>query len=443
MISRLLFLVFMVYLVIEGALRKWVWPGASNELFVVKDLLLILTVVGLYAFDRDRVRQPVRYTAFELGLFQLWVVIALIAAAAGGFGLTELIGLRYYLIPLLILIVFPAVVVDVWTLETLSRRYLLICGVVTVLGFMQFASPPDAFINRYSWAPSSEIDVATFGEAAGRYGEAHVRITGTFSYISPYAAYLQFMFFLALASFVIARTEVVRVLSAILLVAILANLFMTGSRGPVITCLVLSVLFLPELRLALGARWGFIGIAFSLTVVLLAAATLGDLASAIIERNEEAGDASGRIAGSLLLPFYTLEQSPFWGDGLGASFLGLGQLRGTGGFEYRFDEITQDRLAIEVGILGYIFLLVFKVYFLITTWRLARKAKRSEVRLWAMASFAYQASLLWTIPLYNSVAAIAYFLCIAVSVWLRNLQGRELSREAFAPGRDSPPHARP
>ena len=57
---------------------------------------------------------------------------------------------------------------------------------------------------------------------------------------------------------------------------------------------------------------------------------------------DAAGDADQRVAAMLFSPIYTLLSSDFWGEGLGATFLGLGQLTGTGAFEYRFDEVLQD-----------------------------------------------------------------------------------------------------
>jgi hypothetical protein len=225
--------------------------------------------------------------------------------------------------------------------------------------------------------------------------------------------------------FVVARAERARLFYGVVLTAILANLFMTGSRGPTLGSMLLAVLFLPSLRRALGSRFGFIGVIFGGAALAVGIWLARDIAVALVERNQAAGDAQGRIGGALFFPVYTLIHSAFWGDGLGATFLGLGQLTGTGGFEYRFDEVLQDRLAVEVGILGYLFFLVFKIYFLVATWRFSRRAIGFQTRVWALVSFSYQLSLMWSIPLYNSVAAIFYFFSIALYLWLRGLEGAQ------------------
>jgi hypothetical protein len=347
-----------------------------------------------------------------------------VALAISGFSLTGLIGLRYYTVPLLILLVYPLLASNVSELRHFMRGYSLLCMVVCLLGIVQFSSPVDSLINRYSWAPNSDIDVATFGEIADRAGWSFVRITGTFSYISPYASYLQFMFFCSIAMFLTSVSERERLWYLILTGAVLSNLFMTGSRGPVLGCLVLSLIFASSLRRALGGKFGFVGVFLGLMGAAVAIWLLADVAQALIQRNAIAGDSEQRVSATLLSPWYTVTNSDFWGNGLGATFLGLGQLTGTGGFEYTFDEVTQDRLAVEVGILGYLFFVVFKAYFAIATFRLALKAKNPNIKIWLLVSFGYQASLAWSIPLYNSVAAIYYFFSLALFVWLRRLQSQ-------------------
>jgi hypothetical protein len=152
----------------------------------------------------------------------------------------------------------------------------------------------------------------------------------------------------------------------------------------------------------------------------------------MIERNESAGDATDRIAATLLFPIYTVGNSEFWGEGLGATFLGLGQLLGTGRFEYRFDEVFQDRLAVEVGILGYVFFLVFKVYFIAATWRFMRRTRTFSIKVWSLVSLTYQVSLLWSVPIYNSVAMIFSFFSIALFVWLRRIDENAIERAGEA-----------
>jgi len=423
MISRGFYISFLYYLVIEGALRKWVFPSLSNELFLVKDLLLAMSGMALFAFERRQLSKvgPLSFKPIEGTMWQLWCVIVMVGAAVSGFSLTGAIGLRYYLVPLLLLLVHPVLAADLEQFEGFVGHYLALCFMVCILGFVQFASSPDAAINRYSWSPSSEMDVATFGEAVDRAADSHVRITGTFSYISPFASYLQFACFSAIGIFLTARAERSRLVHAVLIVTIVASLFMTGSRAPTLTTIAASFLFTPLLRRALGGRFAFLGVFLGAVAIGLGFWLVRDVASLLIARNEAAGDTVNRISATLFFPFHTIALSDFWGEGLGATFLGLGQLTGSGVFEYRFDEVFQDRLAVEVGILGYLFFVVFKIYFLVATWRLARRTQSFRIKVWLTVSLAYQVSLLWAVPVYNSVAMIFYVFSIAQFAWLRGL----------------------
>jgi hypothetical protein len=438
---------FLYYLVIEGALRKWALPSASNELFLLKDVILGAAVLVLYAIDRRRLRQigTLTFTPTEGSLWQLWIAITFAWTLLAGFSLTSVIGLRYYLVPLLVLLIQPVLARNIGELERFLDRYLTVCVGVCLLGFVQFSSPSDSLINRYSWSPNSEMDVATFGEVS-EYAEAgesaRVRITGTFSYISPYAAYLQFLYFAAIGMLLTARSERSRLWFAIATAAILANLLMTGSRGPTFGSLLIGIVFIPSLRKVLSKGFGFVGMFFGLVALIGIGWLAQDVGFAFIARTEGAGDAVDRVMGALFFPVYTIAQSSFGGEGVGYTFLGLGQLTGTGVYEYTFNEVTQDRLAVEVGIVGYIFFLIFKIYFLLATWRFVRRTRNFSVRVWALVSFSYQLSLVWGIPLYNSVAMFFYFFSISLFVWLRRLEQRQQAQIATGGGRNSEYSAR-
>ncbi len=426
MISRPLYIAFLYYLVLEGAIRKWVWPEASNELFLVKDVILGMALVAALALERRYfLHQALAvYRPGEMLIWQAWVLLAIVGAAASGMSLSGLAGLRYYLAALPVLVLQPMAAPTLRRLEQLLSVYVLVCFAVCILGIVQFMSPPDSILNRYSWSDTSGIDVATFGEISEQTSFmrfTYVRIVGTFSYISPYASYLQFAFFVTIALALTATSERSRILFAVVLLFIVVNLFMTGSRASVITCLFLSVLFVPSARKVLKGRFAFIGVLGSAAAIGGGLWILQSVIVALAERHELAGDANARIYGTLFLPIFTFLESPIIGEGVGTTFLGLGQLTGSDVFQYNFDEVFQDRLAVEVGIFGYAFFVFVKLYFLWATFSLFRRTTNLEIRVWALVSLSYQASLLWAIPIYNSVANVFYFVCIALFAWLRRL----------------------
>ena len=437
--THVLYTAFLYYVVFEGALRKWIFPSLTNELFVFKDLLLFAAFFSLWISERRGIMRNYHFHGVESGIWQTWIVISIAGLVLSGMTLSGFAGLRYYIAALPILLLQPFHTPSPEKLSEFFSQYVVVAIGVCLLGFVQFMSPPDAAINAYSWSPGTDMDVATFGEVSDRgafSGMALVRITGTFSYIAPYAAYLQFMVFVCLALLLLAKTDRARVFYSCGLLLLLANVLMTGSRAPVLLTLVLALFYLPEIGRMVAKQSVILNIAIGLFIVSAAGWVLVDLIGALAERHQVAQDTTERTSGALFMPIWTVLYSPWIGDGIGATFTGMTQLTGTGLKEFKHDEVFQDRLGVDLGVFGYLFFFAVKVYFLGAAYVLVKRARTEEIRIWALVSFTYQASLVWTIPIYNAVACVFYFISIAMFALLRsanNAAGRVPSRAARYP----------
>ena len=177
-IRRLIWLYFWL-LIIEGALRKWVFPQLSNPLLIVRDPVLLLA----YAL-------AVRARVFPKN----WWVISLGIIGALSF-LVSFVSLWLYLPPSRILLVvgygfrsnflhLPLIFLlpnvlraeDVkrfgwWTLALVVPMAVLMVG--------QFQAAPDAFLNRTAGG-EGEMMMSAMGK---------VRTAGTFSFVVGVAAY--------------------------------------------------------------------------------------------------------------------------------------------------------------------------------------------------------------------------------------------------------------
>lgn len=426
-----LYTIFLYYVVFEGAFRKWIFPAATNELFLLKDVILFAALFCLWISQRAGIKTYYHFNPTETAIWQIWVGIACAGLAISGFSLSGFAGFRYYIAALPILVLQAYYTPSTVEIREFFARYMLVCLGVCLLGFAQFASPPDAAINSYAWSPSSEMDVATFGEVSERasFGRTSlVRITGTFSYIAPYAAYLQFMFFVCLGMLLVTNSDRSRLFYAGCLLLVIANMLMTGSRAPVFISMLLATLFLPDFARTLRGQSIYLNAAVGLVAIVFGLWLLTDLIGALAERHTIAQDAGDRMSGAFFMPIYTVMRSPWIGDGVGATFLGMGQLTGTGISQFKFDEVFQDRLGVDVGVFGYLFFLAFKIYFLFATYSLVRRARTADIRIWALVSFAYQASWIWTVPIYNAVACVFYFISIALFAVLRSANGPVIAR---------------
>lgn len=91
-----------------------------------------------------------------------------------------------------------------------------------ILGSIQYVSPAGSFINRYAVEEGQDSDIALVGNA--------IRVTGTFSYIAGFSAFLYLGLF---TSFYLIKKEIFGQYSYILLLMVLYGGLISGSRGAV------------------------------------------------------------------------------------------------------------------------------------------------------------------------------------------------------------------
>jgi len=410
-----LFYIFGAYVVWEGALRKWVWPEGSTLLFVLKDVLLFAAVAALLGAGEKPQVQVRRVAPLYHAAVITWVVAILARIFVDGWTFETLVGLRYYLAPVPLLILVPRIFGDMDSLEKFAYRAAIFSLPVLALGFVQYLSPLDAPINQYAWRYSVD-EVSGFGvtgyDIGGRFLHDRARVTSTFSYISPYAAYLQFLLFASLALLTLSTKTRVRWIAGAVSGLCILNMFMNGSRAAIVTTLVFC---LPIIALAIQRRSISVTAALSAGIVVLAGIVWADALDLFIARVDSSGDAQSRIMGAALMPLATLRDTTFVGFGMGSSFAGMGEYTGTGLVEDAiFNEVIHDRVGIELGVAGYLFVLLLKVSVGLAFAHLAWQSRNAKVQAWSLASLAYQMAWLWQIPFYNSVGAILYLFFVGM-----------------------------
>lgn len=259
-IRNLIWLYFWL-LLIEGALRKWILPGLSNPLLVVRDPVVLL----IYFFSlRARVFPKNGWTIALVVMalldtmatfFQLWDYVApKYIAAVAGYGIHA----NFFHLPLIFVMARVLTIDDVkrfgwWTLVLLVP--------MTVLMVMQFRAGPDAFVNRTAGG-EGEILMSSMNK---------VRTSGPFSFVIGVVAY----FSLAtgyLVWGVLNRGVYKNWLLAISGAALLIGISVSGSRSVVGACAVViaSLLLVIFLRPDVMNRFG---------QVLLAVVVLGVIVS--------------------------------------------------------------------------------------------------------------------------------------------------------------------
>jgi hypothetical protein len=347
-VRQLIWLYFWL-LLIEGALRKWVAPGLSNPLLLVRDPVLL----AIYFFSipaRVFPRNGWTWTLLVIGLLsllttfvQLWLFLPpkTIALVAG-------YGFRCNFLHLPLMFVMAKVLrpEDVkrfgwWTLVLVVPMALLMV--------VQFRAAPDAFVNRTAGG-EGEMMMSSMGK---------VRTAATFSFVTGVVAYFAlatgFLIWAALR-----RTVYNNWLLAAAGSALVIGIVVSGSRSVVGACVVVVA----SLAVVLVLRPDSVN-RFGQTLILVL--VLGFLVSrtpifkeglnVITTRFTEVAEASEqsvvkglvmRVFGDYEEAFYVLGKAPFLGYGLGiGTNAGAKFLTGRAGF--LLTEGEWSRLFLEMG----------------------------------------------------------------------------------------------
>jgi hypothetical protein len=408
---RKLIAVFFVVLILEGAVRKWLLPQYGSEIFLVKDFVL-LTALTAYLIGRYR---PARVR--DLWIWALWTAIVLAQALVSGPSLQTLVGLRYYLAPLPILLIVPALLQGVDDLDLFARWAVRVSFPIGLLAIIQYNSPVDSVLNTYAWG--NDGGIATFGVESADFESVieHARVTGPFSYISTFAAFLSAAWILAWLSLLHSRGRRDSVLAGLSIVLTFVNMGMNGSRSllafAAFTGVPLLLVFLVRHGL-MRSRGFLVSVAVGLAIAASAAAILRP-AEMTLQRGDTQ-EGLDRALNMISMPLATLDESSWLGAGMGSTFGGYEALGMTGA--QGFDEIHVDRIGLELGVVGYVFIVVAKLIVFWRTFGLIRRAPAGPIRDWAVIALVIQLNPPWSIPFYNSIAAILYFAAVALVYWL-------------------------
>src|SRR5262249_11479958 len=291
-----------VLLVFEGALRKWAFPWAQAQIYLVKDAILLAAYLG---FILDTQRNP---SAQGIGLIKTVLVAAFVWGCIEVLNpnspslLVGLVGLKAYFLYAPIAFVLPHAIKSREHLFVLIKRYLIMAIPVAVLGFIQIMAGPASSLNVY--VSHSEEDtpatLAYFGH------EDFVRTSGTFSYISGYTTFLSFVVFLAIGYNMAHGWRIKNNITPLLALSLLVGaMFTTGSRAPIYVLIATSPLIL---GLAVRSRILSLQTAGRLCMILPIVAILALSASpralqAFMERTE---DSSDDVLSRLYSPLYQL-----------------------------------------------------------------------------------------------------------------------------------------
>lgn len=351
-VRRLVWLYFWL-LLIEGALRKWVFPGWSNPLLLVRDPVVIaiyLLAIPAKVFPRNGWTLAlviIGFLSLVTSFVQLWPylppkMIALVAA----YGFRS----NYVHLPLIFIM---AKVLRPEDVKKFGWWTLVLVVPMAALMILQFRAAPDAFVNRTAGG-EGEMMMSAMGK---------VRTAGSFSFVVGIMAYFALATgFLIWA--VLRRTVYKNWLLAAAGSALVIGIAVSGSRSVVGACAVVvaSLIVVLFLRRDSVNRFGqtlvvVVVLGFIVTRTPIFKEGLNVLSTRFTEVAESSDQSITRGLVTRAFSgfgeaFFVLGKAPFLGYGLGVGTnAGAKFLTGRSGF--LLTEGEWSRIFLEIGpILG-------------------------------------------------------------------------------------------
>lgn len=179
---------YIILLIIEGGLRKWIFPTLSTPLLVIRDpLVLMLVYLGL---KKGLINNSYSKVSIIISFISILVSLTIPSEKLP----VIIFGARIFLL------YFPAIFIVsiILTKEDLykiCRFFIYVSIPMTIIVILQYYSPQTSFINR---GVGGNIEGSGFGGAMGYY-----RPSGIFSFTQGYVMFQSFIFtFILLYKFV-------------------------------------------------------------------------------------------------------------------------------------------------------------------------------------------------------------------------------------------------
>lgn len=358
-IVRLIWLYFWL-LIFEGALRKWILPGLSGPLLIVRDPVAILII---FQAMREGIKIPRGIMVAMLGLALLFGLLGMIQIMAGRIPPTVfLFGMRTYFLHLPLVFII-GVVVQLDDVRRLVRWTLLISIPMTVLMAYQFVSPADAWINKGVGQEGSQIIAA----------REHIRAAGTFSFVSGTVAFCSLMLACCLAEFFTIRKAGWNMNHVVLACCVLLSMT-SGSRGLVVSLGIVVITFVVCVLSRPGSLKGgsqAIAVGVLSLFALSSTSLFQEGVATMTERTMGAAEVEGggagflqRITNEFTSPLGAGLAVPIYGGGIGLG-TNAGAMLASGSVGFLMAEAEWGRVMGEAGLVGGVLLIGFRSWIVI------------------------------------------------------------------------------
>ncbi len=376
---------YILLVVFEGALRKWLLPGLSDALLVIRDPIAIMVLL----FARAK-----GYLSFNPYTFWMILIggIGIITAVTLGHGnfLVALYGARIFIIHF----PFMFAMAKIFTIEDVidvGKALLWISLPMTLLIIVQFYSPQSAFVNR---GVGGDVAGAGFSGALGYF-----RPPGTFSFTNGtsmfYGLVAAYVFYFWFNTFLIKRFLLIASTVCIMLaIPFSISRTLTFEVALSLAFMVVALWHKPKYLWKVLFAGVIVGIAFYFLSNQSFFSTGTDVLGA---RFDEASNSEGdvndvlmnRILAGMVYAVQNAPNLPFFGYGLGMG-TNAGAVLLTGNATFLISEEEWGRVIGEMGLLMGFIVILIRVVFSFSTLKKSIQYLRSNNPLpWMLISFGF------------------------------------------------------
>lgn len=397
--------IILMVVIIEGAVRKWFLPSASELVYFYKDFLMAATLIGYF---RKRGKAPfaikrrLKLVSMALGAFLVYSVMSL-GLSLEIHPLIGLLGLKAYVLYIPLAFLTPRAFPDKERLIGFLKWYVLIALPVAAIGVMQFLdSNRDSALNRYAIGeqlPGSKANIAIF---SGSTGIDYVRITSTFSYVSGLSVYLPILFALLLAiSSLHARRGLTRgskILYYSALGATVVTCFMTGSRGAVLSMVVVALIFFLFTSGSQTVRRlqqiAVVGVILFVAFTAILPQAYDAFYNRTFGGESQVNEGWARLIGSLSIPVNEASYAGLFGYGIGLTQNAVPALMKRIGLTQQDNPLPiasegePGRVTLELGLIGFVLYTLMRLILLISIFRIALTIRDRESKMLGVAAAA-------------------------------------------------------
>jgi len=430
---KYLFIISILWLLLDGILRKWFLFQFAGPLFYVKYILFGLSYAS-FILSKNSIPK-VRY------IYQYFIILFILICFLGVLNnklenpsIVGIVGLivHIYFMPIIHLNQF--IFKNLNAIDTLSKVIAYLSIPICILGMVQFYLPTDHIINGFT----NEAQLIT------RVGD-FTRISSVFSFVKIYNAYLLFCItFLTVVILNKLLQNKKSILLNIILILLIINMFMTGSRLPLVLMFmnlfiigIYVLISFPSLRKTVSVVT-ILAVMF-ITTLYLTTSLVADPIDATIGRFEQAEsrhktestgytDVQLRMTDRLDI-FKFSESAGFFGYGIGTTYQGNAAVI-KDPIPFYFEE-EGERIVLEIGIIGGIILILMRLSILFFAFKILKWCKSVEIKLLLLGLIVYIIPPVLTIKMttYSYLENFFYYFAIGLIIALYKIHQNKIQEK--------------